>query len=84
MCDALDDYVGGVFRTWRRCRNVVKDVLFIRQVYFLLPNATLPWIQMFEFEVIHVGSAYQHADFLTKALSREAFEFHRDIVMNVV
>ena len=37
-----------------------------------------------EIEVIHVGSAYQHADFLTKALSREAFEFHRDIVMNVV
>ena len=31
----------------------------------------------------HVPSAYQHADFLTKALTREAFEFHRGIVMNI-
>ena len=37
-----------------------------------------------EIKVIHVPSAYQHADFLTKALTRESFEFHRNIVMNLL
>ena len=32
---------------------------------------------------MYVPSAYQHADFLTKALTREAVEFHRGIVMNI-
>ena len=32
-------------------------------------------------KVIYVPSAYQPADFLTKALTREAFEIHREIVM---
>ena len=32
--------------------------------------------------VIHVASEHQHADFLTKPLSKDAFEFHRDVLMN--
>lgn len=36
-----------------------------------------------EIEVIHVGSKFQHADFLTKALPESDFVFHRDIVMNL-
>ena len=36
-----------------------------------------------EIEVTHVSSEYHHADFLTKALTREAFEFRRDVVMNL-
>lgn len=33
--------------------------------------------------VTHVPSAYQHADVLTKALGVEAFEFHRDYILNM-
>lgn len=36
-----------------------------------------------EISVIHVASEFQHADFLTKVLTVESFEFHRDFVMNV-
>ena len=36
-----------------------------------------------EFEVVHVSSALQHADFLTKPLHTEAFRFHRNFVMNL-
>ena len=35
-----------------------------------------------EISVIHVASPFQHADFLTKAISRKSFEFHRNIDMN--
>ena len=34
-------------------------------------------------EVTHVASVDQHADFLTKPLHLEAFETHRDFVMNI-
>ena len=37
-----------------------------------------------EVEIIHVASQYQHADFFTKALHESEFEFHRDIVMNLI
>ena len=30
-----------------------------------------------------VASEYQHADLLTKAISRESFKLHRDFVMNL-
>ena len=40
-------------------------------------------VERAEIKVIHVPSAYQRADFLTKALTRETFEFHRGIVMNI-
>ena len=33
-----------------------------------------------EISVIHVPSFFQHADFLTKEISRESFEFHRNRV----
>ena len=33
--------------------------------------------------VIHVASEYQHADFLTNPLSKDAFEFHRNFLMNL-
>ena len=36
-----------------------------------------------EFQVVHVSSDQQHADFLTKPLPREAFYVHRDFVMNL-
>ena len=36
-----------------------------------------------EFEVTHVASVDQHADFLTKPLHLEAFERYRDFVMNI-
>ncbi|CAB1118653.1 unnamed protein product [Ectocarpus sp. CCAP 1310/34] len=36
-----------------------------------------------EISVIHVPSLYQRADFLTKSLSKDAFESHRDFVMNL-
>ncbi|CAB1113952.1 unnamed protein product [Ectocarpus sp. CCAP 1310/34] len=36
-----------------------------------------------EISVIHVPSPYQRADFLTKSLSKDAFESHRDFVMNL-
>ena len=36
-----------------------------------------------EFKVIHVPSAQQHADFLTKSLPTEAFRVHRNFVMNL-
>ncbi|CAB1112067.1 unnamed protein product [Ectocarpus sp. CCAP 1310/34] len=36
-----------------------------------------------EISIIHVESAYQHADFLTKALHVGDFEFHRNFVMSV-
>lgn len=34
--------------------------------------------------ITHVRSEFQHADFLTKALPTEVFEYHRGIVMNLV
>ena len=36
-----------------------------------------------EFQVVHVPSALQHADFLTKPLPVDAFRRHRDFVMNI-
>ena len=36
-----------------------------------------------EFEISHVESEYQHADFLTKPLCKDAFRFHRNFVMNM-
>ena len=36
-----------------------------------------------EFFIAHVESEYQQADFLTKPLDRNSFEFHRDFVMNM-
>ncbi|CAB1110490.1 unnamed protein product [Ectocarpus sp. CCAP 1310/34] len=36
-----------------------------------------------EISVIHVPSPYQRADFLTKSMSKDAFESHRDLVMNL-
>ncbi|CAB1105587.1 unnamed protein product [Ectocarpus sp. CCAP 1310/34] len=36
-----------------------------------------------EISVIHVPSPYQRADFLTKSLSKDAFESHRDFVTNL-
>ena len=35
-----------------------------------------------EISIIHVTSSFQHADFLTKAIPRESFEFHRRLAMN--
>ena len=39
-------------------------------------------VESMEIEILLVGSQYQHADFLTKALPEREFEFHRGIVMN--
>ncbi|CAN0350377.1 unnamed protein product [Pylaiella littoralis] len=36
-----------------------------------------------EISITHVTSEYQHADFLTKAISRESFDLHRGFVMNL-
>ncbi|CAB1110909.1 unnamed protein product [Ectocarpus sp. CCAP 1310/34] len=36
-----------------------------------------------EISVIHVPSPYQRADFLTKSLSKDSFESHREFVMNL-
>ena len=36
-----------------------------------------------DFSIVHVESEKQHADFLTKALTNEAFRFHRDVLMNL-
>ena len=36
-----------------------------------------------EFNIVHVSSGEQHADFLTKALDTEAFRLHRNFVMNL-
>ena len=36
-----------------------------------------------ELQIIHVASADQHADFLTKALPQREFEVHRNFVMNL-
>ncbi|CAN0366569.1 unnamed protein product [Pylaiella littoralis] len=36
-----------------------------------------------EISITHVTLEYQHADFLTKAISRESFDLHRDFVMNL-
>ncbi|CAM9496081.1 unnamed protein product [Pylaiella littoralis] len=36
-----------------------------------------------EFRVVHVRSALQRADFLTKALPKDVFCAHRDFVMNI-
>ena len=35
-----------------------------------------------EISVIHVRSPFQYADFLTKAIPRESFEFHRNLAVN--
>ena len=32
--------------------------------------------------VIHVPSPFQHADFQTRAISRESFDFHRNLATN--
>ena len=40
-------------------------------------------VSMGEFSITHVEFKYQHADFLTKPLDRNSFEFHRDFVMNM-
>ena len=36
-----------------------------------------------EVSIIHVPSFFQHADFLTKVISQESFEFHRCLAMNL-
>ena len=36
-----------------------------------------------QFRIVHVASALQHADFLTKPVHKGAFYFHRDFVMNI-
>ena len=36
-----------------------------------------------QFRIVHVASALQHADFLTKPVHKGAFGFHRDFVMNI-
>ena len=36
-----------------------------------------------EFDIVAVESERQHDDFLTKALARPVFRFHRDFVMNI-
>ena len=33
-----------------------------------------------EFEILHVESKYQHAEFLTKPLAKDAFRFHRNFI----
>ena len=33
--------------------------------------------------VIHVASAYRHADILTKPLSKDSFEFHRGFLVDL-
>ncbi|CAB1113034.1 unnamed protein product [Ectocarpus sp. CCAP 1310/34] len=40
-------------------------------------------IERKEISAIHVPSPYQRADFLTKSLSKDAFESHREFVMNL-
>ena len=40
------------------------------------------WVQRGDIKIKHVISKLQHADFLTKALPADLFEFHRDFVMN--
>ena len=40
------------------------------------------WVQRGEIKIKHVSSELQHADFLTKALPADLFEFHRDYVMS--
>ena len=34
--------------------------------------------------VIHASSAFQPADFLTKAIAQDSFEFHRNFAMNIL
>ena len=36
-----------------------------------------------EISVTHVPFGFQHAEFLTKAISKEFFEFHRNISMSL-
>ncbi|CAB1120479.1 unnamed protein product [Ectocarpus sp. CCAP 1310/34] len=36
-----------------------------------------------EISITHVPTQFQHADFLTKAISKESFALHRDFVMNL-
>lgn len=36
-----------------------------------------------EISVTHVASPFQHADFLTKAISWESLEFHCNLAMNI-
>ncbi|CAB1104743.1 unnamed protein product [Ectocarpus sp. CCAP 1310/34] len=36
-----------------------------------------------EISITHVPTSFQHADFLTKAFSKESFSLHRDFVMNL-
>ena len=37
-----------------------------------------------EISITHVASKFQHADFLTKALHKDLFEYHRNYAMNLV
>ena len=39
-------------------------------------------VRLKEISIIHVTSSFQHADFLTKAIPREPFEFYRSLAMN--
>ena len=34
--------------------------------------------------VIHIGSTFQHADFLAKPIAQDAFEFHHNFAMNLL
>ena len=36
-----------------------------------------------EISIIHVPSPFQRAEFLTREISRESFEFHRSLAMNL-
>ena len=36
-----------------------------------------------EASIIHVPSQFQNANFLTKAVARDSFEFHRNLAMNL-
>ena len=40
-------------------------------------------VEQKEIALVYVPTRYQHADFLTKALPLEVFEFHRNYVMNL-
>ena len=36
-----------------------------------------------EISIIHEPSPFQHADFVTEAISRDSFELHRSLAMNL-
>ena len=41
------------------------------------------YVENGEFDISHVESKYQHADFLTKPLAKDAFRFRRNFMMNM-